>query len=300
MLTATIISAFLATAQAAVLPRATTYTVTVGALGSWGNPDDTPAASYIDKDGKYYYQSAHALYGANDGRSWSFFSGSTMDDATKIAISTAANPANPLDSNGDTTWRCNNSPTGKKATKAAGSTSYAQANYCDLAGVWVDPDTGDWYGLVHNEFTPQPFGDGLHYDSIDVTVSRDQGKTWTITDQAITSPYSTVRADTTSFPGQTYYYGDGDPRIHVDISSGYFYVWYGSPWSTREATVVVGLLSTSTLLVLPSAARWQLALGKSSTTAAGPRQALEARSPTSSPRARVPWDTPLPPKSTTR
>jgi hypothetical protein len=94
--------------------------------------------------------------------------------------------------------------------------------------MWVDPDTGDWYGLVHNEFTPQPFADGLHYDAIDYAVSKDQGKTWNIKAQVITSQYSTKRNDNAGFPQQTYHYGTGDPRILADAASGYFYVWYGS------------------------------------------------------------------------
>ena len=95
-------------------------------------------------------------------------------------------------------------------------------------GVWVDPDTGHWYGLVHNEFTPQPFGDGLHYDAIDYAVSKDQGKTWNIKDHVLTSPYSTKRGDNTAFPHDTYHYGNGDARLFVDTASGYFYVYYNS------------------------------------------------------------------------
>lgn len=205
-----------------------TYTITVGSKGTWTTPDDTPAGMYIDKDGTFWFQQAHALYGANDGRSWNFFTGTTIDTATKSSISTYVNPANTNDKNGDTTWRCNNSPTGVESTYAPSGSGYAQRNYCDLAGVWVDPDTGDWHGLVHNEFTPQPFGDGLHYDSIDRAVSTDQGKTWTIVEHVITSPYSTTRGDTTAFPNQTYHYGDGDPRLFVDTASGYFYVFYGA------------------------------------------------------------------------
>ncbi|MFJ4341532.1 RICIN domain-containing protein [Streptomyces sp. NPDC088915] len=205
------------------------YTVTVGAKGSWTHPDDTPAGAYIDKDGTFYFQQAHALYGANDPRKWSFFTGTDFDTATRSsALSDAADPANPDDRNNDTTWRCNNSPTGVKSTRAPSTGSYAHRNYCDLAGVWVDPDTGDWYGLVHNEFTPQPFGDGVHYDGIDYAVSKDQGRTWTIKDHVITSPYSTERGDTAAFPQQTYHYGTGDPRLFVDTGSGYFYVFYGS------------------------------------------------------------------------
>ncbi|POX47385.1 hypothetical protein C3489_29710 [Streptomyces sp. Ru71] len=222
------------------------HTVTVGATGSWTNPDDTPATPYLDKDGAFYYQQSHALYGADDPREWSFYTGRDFDSATRsAALSDAVNPADPKDRNNDTTWRCNNnSPTGREATFAPAGSHYAQKNYCDLAGVWVDPDTGDWYGLVHNEFTPQPFGDGLHYDAIDFAVSTDQGRTWTIKDHVITSPYSTKRGDTTAFPQQTYHYGDGDPRLYVDAASGYFYVFYGSrivdkggSWRTFHAHV---------------------------------------------------------------
>lgn len=219
-------------AAAAPVPAASpdaAYTVTVGSKGSWTHPDDTPAAPYLDKDGTFYYQQAHALYGSSDPRKWSFYTGTDFDTATRSSqISDAVNPANSNDKNNDTTWRCNNSPTGLKSTNAPSGSSYSQRNFCDLAGVWVDPDTGHWYGLVHNEFTPQPFGDSSHYDGIDYAVSTDQGRTWTIKDHVITSPYSTARGDTAAFPQQTYHYGDGDPRLFADTASGYFYVFYGS------------------------------------------------------------------------
>ncbi|WP_312885882.1 RICIN domain-containing protein [Streptomyces physcomitrii] len=215
---------------AATAPAAkASYTVSVGAKGTWTHPDDTPAGTYIDKDGTFYYQQAHALYSASDSRTWDFFTGTDFDSATRsAAISDAVDPANSADRNNDTTWRCDNSPTGKESTKAPAGSHYSQRNYCDLAGVWVDPDTGHWYGLVHNEFTPQPFGDGLHYDAIDYAVSKDQGRTWKIEDHVLTSPYSTERGDEAAFPQQTYHYGDGDPRLYVDAASGYFYVYYGS------------------------------------------------------------------------
>ncbi|THA64565.1 hypothetical protein E6P78_19850 [Streptomyces sp. A0958] len=228
-----LVAAALAAAGGAALAAspvsaAPSYTVDVGSKGTWDRPDDTPAFPYIDKDGTFYYQQAHALYGASEGRAWSFYSGADFDSATRHPISDAVNPANSNDKNNDTTSRCNNSPTGKTATNPPTGSSYSQRNFCDLAGVWVDPDTGNWYGLVHNEFTPQPFGDGVHYDAIDYTVSTDQGKTWTIKDHAITSPYSTKRGDTSAFPQKTYHYGDGDQRLFVDTASGYFYVFYGS------------------------------------------------------------------------
>ncbi|GAA5020792.1 RICIN domain-containing protein [Kitasatospora paranensis] len=214
---------------ASAAPPTTGYTVGVGSPVTYTHPTDTPAAVYTDKDGTFYFQQSAALYGSTDPRYWDFFTGTDFDTATRSStISNAVDPANANDRNNDTTWRCNNSPTGLTATAATGSTGYAQKNYCDLSGVWVDPDTGDWYGLVHNEFTPQPFGDGLHFDAIDYAVSTDQGRTWKIRDHVITSPYSTTRGDTAQFPQQTYYYGDGDQRLFVDTASGFFYVFYGS------------------------------------------------------------------------
>ncbi|MFF1902617.1 RICIN domain-containing protein [Kitasatospora sp. NPDC058218] len=214
---------------ASATPAGATYTVSVGAPTRYAHPTDTPAVPYIDKDGTFWFQQSAALYGATDPRYWDFFTGTDFDTATRSsAVSNAVNPANANDRNNDTTWRCNNSPTGREATYAPAGSGYAQKNFCDLSGVWVDPDTGHWYGLVHNEFTPQPFGDGLHYDAIDYAVSTDQGRTWSIEDHVITSPYSTKRGDTAAFPNQTYDYGDGDQRLFVDTASGYFYVFYGS------------------------------------------------------------------------
>ncbi|GLW72758.1 hypothetical protein Kpho02_50570 [Kitasatospora phosalacinea] len=215
---------------ASAAPPTAAYTVSVGAPVTYPHPTDTPASPYVDKDGTFYFQQSAALYGATERRYWDFYTGTDFDTATRSsAISNAVNPANGNDRNNDTTWRCNNSPTGREATYAPSGSGYAQKNYCDLAGVWVDPDTGDWYGLVHNEFTPQPFGsDGLHYDAVDYAVSKDQGRTWDVRSHVITSPYSTTRGDTTAFPNQTFSYGDGDQRLYVDTASGYFYVFYGS------------------------------------------------------------------------
>ncbi|MGH3436636.1 MAG: RICIN domain-containing protein [Sciscionella sp.] len=207
------------------------YTVTLGQIGSYPYPDDSPASPFIDTNGQFYFQSSASLYGKNAPRYWHFYRGTTFDNGKlDQSLSNSVNPANPLDSNGNTTRRCNNSPTGVKATYAPG-TGYAERNYCDLMGVWVDPDTGDWYGLVHNEFTPVPFpgvSGFQHYDAIDHAVSKDQGRTWTIKGHAVTSPYPTQRNANAAFPQQTWDYGDGDPRLFVNYKSGYFYVFYSS------------------------------------------------------------------------
>ncbi|WP_377271692.1 discoidin domain-containing protein [Peterkaempfera sp. SMS 1(5)a] len=202
------------------LHPSTAYTLTVGSMGPNNFASDSPSSPFIDKDGTFYTQQSEANYAPTDPRNWAFDTGTTFDDAQPDAALNAANS--------DTTARCNNSPTGLEATNEPSRSYYSQRNFCDLIGTWVDPDTGNWTGLVHNEFTPQPFGDGMHYDSIDYATSTDQGHTWTIVGHALTSPYSTTRGDTTAFPNQTYYYGDGDQRLFVDTASGYFYVYYGS------------------------------------------------------------------------
>lgn len=202
---------------------------------------DTPVLSFTDTDGTFYAQQSVSLYNTSQYRWWQFYTGQNFDDLTEAPISNAVNPANPADSNADTTWRCDTSPTGLEATYDTGaySTHYLEKNYCDLVGVWVDPDTGDWYGVVHDEFTPSPYGDQLHFDSIDYAVSADHGATWKILGHAVTSPYPTERGNTAAFPNQTYDYGDGDPRLYVDYSSGYFYLFYMSRvvGKTGSATV---------------------------------------------------------------
>lgn len=215
----------------AAADASTQYTVTIGSTGAYQYPTDTPASAFIDSDGTFHFQQSAALYGATAPRYWEFYTGSNFETATRDAsLSDAVNPDNPADANNDTTWRCNNSPTGKESTYAPAGSGYAQKNYCDLVGTWVDPDTGDWYGIVHNEFTPEPFGaySFSHYDALDYAVSHDHGKTWDIAGHAVTSPYSTTRGDTNAFPNQSFYYGDGDPRLFTDPASGYFYLYYGS------------------------------------------------------------------------
>ncbi|WOO78374.1 uncharacterized protein LOC62_02G001922 [Vanrija pseudolonga] len=228
-------------ALGAAVARAPGYTVNVGTVGVWKFADDTPGWSFLDKDGSYHLQQSHSLYSDNESREWNFFTGNTIDDVYwDYPLSKFVNPANPLDSNGNTTWRCNNSPTGKIATYAprtpdangkAPYPDYSQKNFCDLIGVWVDPDTGDWYGLIRelDVFSGHPYGDALHFDRIDYAISKDQGQTWNIVEGILSTPYGNYqRGDNVTFPGATYSWGAGDQRLVVDVASGYFYINYYS------------------------------------------------------------------------
>ncbi len=102
-------------------------------------------------------------------------------------------------------------------------TGYDYINYCGLMDVWVDPDTGNWYGLIHDEV----FGINPRYDAIELATSSDKGENWEIVGVLQTSPYGMKDIRDTPL-GKTYDYGGGDPRLFVDYSAGYFYVFYTS------------------------------------------------------------------------
>jgi hypothetical protein len=106
---------------------------------------------------------------------------------------------------------------------------------CDVIGTWIDHDTGTWYGVVHDEYFFNPWSakdkgnvlSGVHFDRLMYATSTNQGASWQLQDEILTSPFGD-HATTTAFPGKTWYFGDGDPRLFVDYSTGYFYVYYYS------------------------------------------------------------------------
>ena len=122
--TAAITVSPLTATTASATPPSATYSVTVDSTGSFPYQTDSPASPYIDKDGTFYFQQSYNQYDAatTPDHYWQFFSGTTMDTATEnTAISNAVDPNNPQDSNDNTTWRCNNSPTGLTRPRARGT-----------------------------------------------------------------------------------------------------------------------------------------------------------------------------------
>lgn len=192
---------------------------------------DTPGGLFIDRDGTFHYQdglSQYSLYDpANLDHSWRFFTGADIDEISAKGMA-ALEPITVR----DTTGACENSPLSLQNphVKNADGTyrsGYPYNNFCVIVGVWVDPDNGDWYGLVHEEL----FGGRPRYDGIEYARSRDRGKSWTILAPILTSPFPMKGIDDVADPQDprtlgTYYYGDGDPRLLVDTASGYFYVFY--------------------------------------------------------------------------
>ncbi len=108
-------------------------------------------------------------------------------------------------------------------------------DHCDVIGTWIDRSTGTWYGVVHDEYYFNPWstndrGDlqsAVHFDRLMYATSTNQGASWQLQDLIVTSPHGD-QATAAAFPGKTWYFGDGDPRLFVDYSTGYFYLYYYS------------------------------------------------------------------------
>ncbi|WP_323122261.1 RICIN domain-containing protein [Burkholderia alba] len=189
------------------------FTFSAAAPVSASPYSDSPNAFFIDRDGTFFLQNAYAQYDdVPADHVWNFYTGANAD-----AVSLSA-----AHSQYDTRTLCNDGNPVAQALfgqPVKSQTGYSQADYCDMIGVWVDPDTGNWYGLVHNEL----FGNNPRVDAISYAVSTDRGASWTLQQPILTSPYGKGDPNT-----PYYYYGDGDPRLFVDYASGYFYVFYTS------------------------------------------------------------------------
>jgi hypothetical protein len=178
---------------------------------------DTPNFLFLDSNGQFFLQNAVSQYdNVPANHVWELYTGKDAHDP-KLKLS-------KINSQFDTQSLCESgSPVYRKLYSVPGIIpghgSYADGNFCDLVGVWVDPDTGDWYGVVHNELYPNI----PRIDVISYAISKDHGKTWTLREPIATSPYGAANKK------DAYYdYGEGDPRLVVDTGSGYFYLFYNS------------------------------------------------------------------------
>ena len=187
----------------------------IGPAVKSGFTSDTPNYPFIDSDGKFFFQNADSQYDTVPGNHvWNFYHGA---NAKHVALS-------KKNSQFDTQAMCEQGNPIYKSLYAIegvvpGDKGYTDGNFCDVIGVWVDPDTGDWYGVVHNELYPNI----PRIDVISYALSTNHGATWVLQPPIVTSPYGL--GNKKEF---YYYYGEGDPRLVVDTSSGYFYLFYNS------------------------------------------------------------------------
>lgn len=182
------------------------------------SPDaDTPNYLFNDADGTFYLQNAYSQYDtAPEDHFWDFYTGkNALDPKLELSKAHSVYDTQKMCETGNPVYTAFYSVPGRKP----GPKGFADGNFCDVMGVWVDPDTGDWYGIVHNELYPN----APRIDALSYAISKDKGVTWILQAPIATSPYG-VGSDKEHY----YYYGDGDPRLIVDTASGYFYFFYFS------------------------------------------------------------------------
>lgn len=198
--------------------------------------NDSPGFSFIDETGKYFYHdtfSQYDLYSPNNANhAWRFFSAKNYQDADERFKNNSRNYDEIKGIYDQATVQntvplCTNTPLMRRI-QPQGS-DYGYINYCGLMDVWVDPDNGDWYGLLHDEI----FGLTPRYDAIELVKSTDKGVNWAVTNVIQTSQYG-MKDSRQETLGQTYNYGGGDPRLFVDYASGYFYIFYTSRVQNRS------------------------------------------------------------------
>ncbi|WP_446743098.1 RICIN domain-containing protein [Silvibacterium acidisoli] len=189
----------------------------VGAAVSSKIQSDTPNFLFIDSNGQFFLQNADSDYDQKpENHVWNFYTGRNVHDPDlKLSKEHSQFDTQKLCTVGSPVYRKLYSVPGVKP----GARAFTDGNFCDAVGVWVDPDTGDWYAVVHNELYPSI----PRIDVISYAISKDHGKTWELKEPIATSPYGA--ANTKDF---YYDYGEGDARLVVDTGSGYFYLFYNS------------------------------------------------------------------------
>jgi hypothetical protein len=200
-------------------PTSQNYTFSAGALTKSSPGADSPNFLFLDTNGTFYLQNAYSNYDTVPAHHyWNFYTGLNAQDPNLAlsAANTIPNTQTLCTSQSPVSNSFYGASTG--LTKYPSTSGYTDGNFCDVIGVWVDPDTGNWYGVVHNELYP---ANSPRIDAISWAVSTNQGSTWSQKNPILTSPYGLGDSS------EPYYmYGDGDPRLVVDTASGYFYIFY--------------------------------------------------------------------------
>lgn len=223
-----VLLAFAAIANAVQFP---TYALSTTTKFPGSMSADIAGSSFMGADGRFHFISSAATYEQSD-TGGSFVRTFTADNFGVMAKAAVT----PVTYN--TYW---NRPGAmcyqldKRAVKPM-PTLY-QDDHCDVIGVWVDPATQTWWGVVNDEFQFAPWqvnktqnqriATGLHNNRVLLSSSKDQGVTWEVVDELLTDEYqpeSTITAEL--FPKTTYSWGLSGTRFYIDYPTGYAYCLY--------------------------------------------------------------------------
>ena len=205
-----------------------------------GLRSDIAGSAFVDKDGAFHWTTAVTPYSPNSG--WA--KTSTNDDLGAVAAGAADGSTSVLTANAhfeDADSICYK----LDESKVYPIPSPQQDDHCDVIGVWIEPNSGNWYALLNDEYQFDPWQTagadatiadkvhtGHHNDRILLATSADKGASWQYQGPLLTSHWDDNDAngngyvDEKSSPGQTYPFGDSGCRLFIDYSTGYFYISY--------------------------------------------------------------------------
>ena len=213
-----------------------TYTLDASHTLSSSLVGDIAGSAFVGKDGAFHWLSSYADYTTTDSGSYTTtFTNTDLgalnnqvgSGTTSQAVDTYYNRPGSLCYQID------------KAAANAAPSPY-EDDHCDVVGIWVDPTTGYWHGVVNDEYDFNPWSttgptvsqriqSGIHGNRILTATSTDDGNSWTYGGEIITSPFTDQDAfDATADPGKTWDYGVAGTRLFVDYATGYFYVVYNT------------------------------------------------------------------------
>lgn len=226
-----------------------TYTLDASHTLSSSLVGDIAGSAFTDKSGTFHWLSSYATYTTTD--SGSYTTTFTNTDLGALNAQIGSGTTSVAD---DTYYNRSGSLCYQvdKAAQHAAPSPY-EDDHCDVVGVWVDPSTGTWYGVVNDEYDFDPWvtsgltvsqriTTGIHANRILTAYSTDSGADWSYGGEIITSPFTDNDAfDATATPGNTWDYGVAGVRLFVDYATGYFYVVYNTtikmkPGYTSAAT----------------------------------------------------------------
>ncbi|NUR27198.1 MAG: hypothetical protein HOV83_15355, partial [Catenulispora sp.] len=243
----------LAGTAAAATPTFPTYTLdTTRSLNSTLR-GDIAGSAFVGADGQFHWLNSYATYATSDTGSYTNTFTNTDLGALNAQIGSGTTEVSAdtyYDRPGSLCYQTDKDPVHP-------APSPYEDDHCDVVGVWVDPDTGTWYGVVNDEYDFAPWATnnptvvqriqtGVHGNRILAASSTDQGQTWTFGGEIVTSPFTDHDAfDATAAPGpKTWNYGVAGTRLFIDYPTGYFYLVYNTQVKTKPGLTTVAAWNT--------------------------------------------------------
>ena len=196
---------------------------------------DIAASSFVGVEGKFHFVTSVASYAQSDDGSSCTMTFTGDDFGQLVSTFSSSTSVNDYDSY----WNKTGSYCYQLDKRAINPMpSLYEDDHCDVVGIWIDPVTHAWIGIVNDEYQFNPWGPanetqnaristGKHNNRIMLATSSDEGSTWSIDNQICTDYFQPNQTITAAlFPNSTYSWGLSGARFYVDYIHGYAYALY--------------------------------------------------------------------------